>query len=159
MSYGKPASSAKVIKKRKWKEKQRGRSKKCNTIAGLIALTGLVPTKTQSIKSGLGQQLIPPNLVFSGGTSGRPTSPALAFPLMSASSSLSSSLSFLMQSKYSFCLSRAWPHRREKKTREEKRQRRSWIDCGQTCITTCYSKISSMHKHALTLHIKPTTRK
>lgn len=39
-----------------------------------------------------------------------PTSPALAFPLMSASSSLSSSLSFLMQSKYSFCLSRAWPH-------------------------------------------------
>lgn len=40
----------------------------------------------------------------------RRTSAVLAFPLMSASSSLSSSLSFLMQSKYSFCLSKAWPH-------------------------------------------------
>lgn len=44
----------------------------------------------------------------------RPTSALLAFPLMSASSSLSSSLSFLMQSKYSFCLSKAWPQTRAK---------------------------------------------
>lgn len=83
---------------------------------------------------------------------GRPTSPALAFPLMSASSSLSSSLSFLMQSKYSFCLSRAWPHMRKDK-REEKRQRRSWTDSGQTCNTTCYSKTCS---ETCSVHIKPT---
>ena len=52
----------------------------------------------------------------------RPTSVVLAFPLMSASSSLSSSLSFLMQSKYSFCLSKAWPHT-QAKTGEGRRGR------------------------------------
>lgn len=87
-----------------------------------------------------------PQLDFTPVAPEGPTSPALAFPLMSASSSLSSSLSFLMQSKYSFCLSRAWPHTHRhthtshrrahtqtrtymeqgEKERNEMRQRRSW---------------------------------
>lgn len=148
MSYAKPASSVKVDSKIKWKEKQQGRSKKYNAVAGLVAFTGLVPTKRKITKSSFGPATHSSNLGFSSGTLGGPTSPALAFPLMSASSSLSSSLSFLMQSKYSFCLSRAWPHThtREKTREREKRQRRSWIDSGQTCNTTRHL---SMHKHAL----------
>lgn len=82
--------------------------------------------------SGISQYLV--WLWFSSGP-GR-TSPPLVFPLMSASSSLNSSLSFLMQSKYSFCLSKAWPRpqdmgdtgdgrgkERESEEREEKRRK------------------------------------
>ncbi len=113
MSYAKPANSVKV---------KRGRSKTYNPAAGLVAFTGSVTTKRKSIKSSFGPATHSSNLGFSSGILGGPTSPALAFPLMSASSSLSSSLSFLMQSKYSFCLSRAWPHTREN-TRERRRGR------------------------------------
>lgn len=96
----------------------------------LAALTGSPPHKRGQHSQ---------RLHSSSGTRGGPTSAALAFPLMSASSSLSSSLSFLMQSKYSFCLSRAWPHMRKDKRqrqRQEKKQRNSWRDCGQTCDTS-----------------------
>lgn len=68
---------------------------------------------------------------------------------MSASSSLSSSLSFLMQSKYSFCLSRAWPH-----TWEKTRERRSGRgEVGKTLDRHAATHATARHllckKHAL----------
>lgn len=58
------------------------------------------------------------------------TSTDMDFPLRSASSSLSSSLSFLMQSKYSFCLSKAWSTVGQE--REKSHEQNKWKKTGHT---------------------------
>lgn len=109
------------IEKEKIKKKSRRRS---NTGAGLCYCRSSFNQQLEKGGFGPAANCSCSNLSFASGSVGRRTSPALAFPLMSASSSLSSSLSFLMQSKYSFCLSRAWPHTWEKtwKTGEEEEE-------------------------------------
>lgn len=112
---------------------------------GFDSINRLVPTKTKSMKSSFGPATHSSNLGFSFGKTY-----LSCFGLPLDVSELISELIPLIPNaiKVLFLPLQGLATHRRKDKRVERRQRRSWIDCGHT---------SSMHKNTLCAHIKPTT--